>query len=149
MHQKCGLSLRMKICFVDETESNAGKISARLDPKERRNLVAFDVEKAGDVAVVLFPEETLEASNANDFRGKMEDILEENTRLVFDMSHVRFIDSMGCGLLVSFLKMLQEKGGGLKLCCITAPVKNLFMLMGFDKLFGIFKTREEAVKAFR
>lgn len=71
----------------------------------------FDVEKTGDVAVVLLPGETLEASNVNDFRGKMEPILEENAKVVFDMRQVRFIDSMGCGLFLSFLKRLQKIRG--------------------------------------
>jgi anti-sigma B factor antagonist len=111
--------------------------------------VDFSVEKVGDVAVVLLAGETLEASNVNDFRGNMESILEENVKVVCDMSRVRFIDSMGCSLFLSFLKMMQQKGGSFRICCITAPVKNLFTLMGFDKLFSLFKTREEAIGAFQ
>lgn len=108
----------------------------------------FKVEKSGDVAVVLLPGETLEASNVDKLRDKMGPVLEENTKVVFDMSQVRFIDSMACGLFLSLLKQLQQKGGGLKICCITGPVENLFTLMGFDKLFGVVKTREDAVKDF-
>jgi anti-anti-sigma factor len=111
--------------------------------------VDFDVEQTGDIAVVLLPGETLEASNVKEFKGNMEPVLEQNAKVVFDMSHIRFIDSMGCGVLISFLKRLQQKGGGLKICAITAPVENLFTLMGFDKLFGIFKTREDAINAFK
>lgn len=108
-----------------------------------------DVEKAGDVAVVLLLEETLEASNINEFKDKMEPVLEENTKVVCDMNRVRFIDSTGCSLFLSFLKRLQKKEGGLEICCPTAPVKNLFTMMGFDRLFGIYKTREEAIGAFK
>jgi len=111
--------------------------------------VSLDVEKSGDVAVVLLPGETLEASNVNQFKRLLEPILKENARVVFDMSHLRFIDSTGYGLFISMLKRLQKKGGGLKTCCFTAPVENLFTLMGFDKLFGIFKSREDAIKAFK
>jgi len=110
--------------------------------------VNFEVEKSGDVAVVLLPGETLEASNVDAFRDKMGPVLEGNAKIVFDMSQVRFIDSMACGLLLSLLKQLQQRGGGLKICCITPPVENLFTLMGFDKLFGIVKSREDAVKDF-
>ena len=109
----------------------------------------FKVEKSGDVAVVLLPGETLEASNVDAFRGNMAPVLEGNAKVVFDMSQVHFIDSMACGLLVSLFKQLQQKGGGLKICCITPPVENLFALMGFDKLFGRFKTREEAIGALK
>ena len=108
----------------------------------------LDVEKIGDVAIVLLPGETLEASNVQEFKGSMAPIVEANNKIVFDMSQIRFIDSTGCGICISFLIMLKDKGGGLKLCSTTAPVDSLFNLMGFDQLFGIFKTREEAVKAF-
>jgi len=110
--------------------------------------VDFDVEKTGDVAFVILSEETLEASNLDDFRDSLGPLLEQNDRVVFDLSQVRFIDSMACGLFLSFLKQLQQKGGGLKICCTTASVRNLFKLMGFDKLFGLAETREDAAKEF-
>ena len=110
--------------------------------------MGLDINKIGDVAIVLLPGDTLEASNLQDFKANMEPVLEANNKIVFDMSQIRFVDSTGCGAFLSFLKMLKNKGGGLKLCSITDPVQALFNLMSFDKLFGIFKTREDAVKAF-
>ena len=111
--------------------------------------MSLEVEKRGDVAVVVLPGETLEASNVNQFKRLLEPILKENAKVVFDMSHLRFIDSTGYGLFISMLKGLQKKGGGLKTCCFTVTVENLFTLMGFDKLFGMFKSREDAIKAFK
>jgi len=110
--------------------------------------LGLDTEKIGDVTIVLLPGETVEASNLQAFMGNMAPILEANNKVVIDMSRIRFIDSTGCGALLSFLKMMQNKGGELKLCSITDPVNSLFNLMNFDKLFGIYKTREGAVKAF-
>jgi anti-anti-sigma factor len=121
-----------------------------MKPEDQENSVGFHVENAdGDVGVVRLSQETLEASNINDFRDKIEPVLDKYTRVVFDMSQLRFIDSMGCSLLLSFLKKLQKDGGGLKVCCATAAIHNLFSLMNFDRLFGIYTTREEAVKAFQ
>jgi len=34
-------------------------------------------------------------------------------------------------------------------CCITDPVDSLFKLMGFNQLFGIYESREDAVDAFK
>ena len=99
--------------------------------------------------MIRLAQETLEAGNINDFRDRVEPVTEKYVKVVCDMGQVRFIDSMGCGLLISFLKQLQKKGGGLKICCVTTPVQNLFSLMNLDKVFGIFKTREEAIKAFK
>jgi len=108
----------------------------------------FNIETIGDIVVVLLPGETLEANITLEFKQDIKPILEENTKVVFDMSQIRFIDSMGCGVLLGALKRLKDKGGGLKLCCITNPVDSIFKLMGFDRLFGIFEMREDAVNAF-
>ena len=110
--------------------------------------MGFEIEISGDIVVVLLPGETLEARITQEFTQNIEPLLEENTKVVFDMSRIRFIDSMGCRVLLTSHKRLKDKGGGLKLCCITDPVDSLFNLMGFNRLFGIFETREEAVGAF-
>lgn len=106
------------------------------------------IEKVGDVAVVLLPEDAVSAGNLNDLKEEMGPVVEENTKIVCDMSRVRFIDSMGCSLFLSLQKRLQQKGGGLKICCATPPVLNLFRLMSLDKVFGLFPNREEAIRAF-
>jgi len=110
--------------------------------------MGFEIEISGDIVVVLLPGETLEARITQEFTQNIEPLLEENTKVVFDMSQIRFIDSMGCRVLLTSHKRLKDKGGGLKLCCITDPVDSLFNLMGFNRLFDIFETREEAVGAF-
>ena len=110
--------------------------------------MGFDIETIGDIVVVLLPGETLEALITQEFTQNIEPLLEENTKVVFDMSQIRFIDSMGCRVLLTSHKRLKDKGGGLKLCCITDPVDSLFNLMGFNRLFDIFETREEAIGAF-
>jgi len=109
----------------------------------------FNIETIGDIVVVLLPGETLEASITQEFKQGIEPLLEENTKVVFDMSQIRFIDSMGCGVLLTSLKRLKDKRGGLKLCCITDPVDSIFKLMGFDRIFSIFEMREDAVNAFK
>jgi len=109
----------------------------------------FNIETIGDIVVVLLPGETLEASITQEFKQAIEPLLEETTKVVFDMSQIRFIDSMGCGVLLTSFKRRKEKGGGLKLCCVTDPVDSIFKLMGFDRLFGIFETREAAINAFK
>ena len=108
----------------------------------------FDMETIGDIVVVILPGETLEARITQKFSQDIEHLLEECTKVVFDMHQVRFIDSMGCRVLLTTHKKLLNKEGGLKLCCITDPVSSIFNLMHFNQLFSIFKTREEAVRAF-
>ena len=108
----------------------------------------LNIEIIGDVVVVILPGETLEANITQQFEQDMEHLSEETIKVVFDMNQIRFIDSMGCRVLLTTHKRMQNKGGGLKLCCLTDPVFSIFNLMGFNELFSIFKTREEAVSSF-
>ena len=108
----------------------------------------FNIETIGDIVVVVLPGETLEAKITREFDQDIQHLLEETIKVVFDMNQIRFIDSMGCRVFLTTHKRLKNNGGGLKLCCLTDPVFSIFNLMGFNQLFSIFKTREEAVRAF-
>jgi len=108
----------------------------------------FDVVKGGNGAIVSLRAEMVNATNANDLRQEMLHILRENTKWVCDLSRFRFIDRAGCSLFVSLFKKLQQEGGSLRICCLAAPVTNLFKLIRFDKLFGIFEKGEAAIGAF-
>ena len=108
----------------------------------------FEIEKTGAVVIVLMPGESFEAAMVDGFKHDIAPILEENDNVVFDLSRIRFLDSMGCGALLACHKKMMAKEGRMGLCCAQKPVSAIFDLMGFPQLFDIFKTREEAVKAF-
>jgi anti-sigma B factor antagonist len=107
------------------------------------------VDKIGDVAVITVNLEELDAGNADDFRGDLAPILEENHKLVLDLGKVRFIDSRGCGAILSCLKNASAAGGDLKLCQVQRPVRSVFELIRLHRICEIVNTREEAVRAFR
>ena len=143
--------------FVDEviyTCDEDGKSSILLVKGPKRHgreefLMDFPVEKIGEVAIVVLPGETLEAGNTIEFKRHITPLLEGNSKMVFDLSQIRFIDSTGFGAILSCLKKLREKGGDLKVCCATNQISALFRLMGFHHIFGIFDSREEGAKAFQ
>ena len=106
------------------------------------------VEKIADVAVVAPQVETLDASNADDFRGDMEAVLRDTRKLVLDMSKLTFLDSRGCGAILSCLKRVTEAGGDLKLCKVTRPVRIILDLVRLHRICEIVDTREQALAAF-
>jgi anti-sigma B factor antagonist len=97
----------------------------------------------------LLPGETFEAAVVQDFNQSIAPIIAENTHVVFDLSNIRFLDSMGCGALLTCHRKLKEKGGKMGLCCPQKQVMAIFELMGFPELFDVFDNREEALKAYR
>jgi anti-sigma B factor antagonist len=106
------------------------------------------VEKIGGVAVVALPVEELDAGNAGKLKRDIAPLLEANTKLVFDLSSLRFTDSSGLGFFLSCLRKLQAKGGDLKLCGMSKQVRMVFELVRMQQLFDIHATKEEAVRAF-
>ena len=108
----------------------------------------FDVEDVNGVSVIRIPVQMLDANNCEDFKRDISSSLTENDRIVFDLSKVLFIDSSGCGALLSCLKTVRNNEGKLKLCRISNPVHTIFDLLHFYSVFNIANTRKEAVESF-
>ena len=107
------------------------------------------VEKVGDVAVVEVPVEELDASNTGELKHDITPVLEANDKLVIDLSRLRFVDSSGLGALLSCLRQLSAKGGDLKLSGMQKQVRAVFELVRMHRIFDIYATRQEAVRAFQ
>jgi anti-sigma B factor antagonist len=107
------------------------------------------VEKTGDVAVVEIPVEELDASNAAELKRDIGPVLEANKKVVLDLSRLRFVDSSGLGAMLSCLRQLTGRGGDLRLAGMSKPVRALFELVRMHRIFDIYGTKEEAIRAFQ
>ena len=106
------------------------------------------LEKVNDVAVAAVPVEELDASNVAEFKRDMAAVLHGQRELVLDLSRLRFVDSSGMGAILSCLRQLTAKGGDLKLCGMSRQVRTVFELVRMHRIFDIYGTAEEAVRAF-
>lgn len=107
------------------------------------------VERFGDVAVVAMPVEELDAGNTAEFKRDMAPVLEGNTKVVLDLSRLRFIDSSGLGSFLSCLRRVNARCGELKLCCLSQQVRTVIELVRMHRMLDIFGTRDEALRAFQ
>ncbi len=106
------------------------------------------VEKLDGVSVAIMPVDELDAGNAPEFKRDIASTLQANTKLVLDLSRLRFVDSSGLGAILSCLRQLSAKNGDLKLCGMSKQVRAAFELVRMHRVFDITGTREEAVHAF-
>jgi len=107
----------------------------------------IEAKKVGDMLVVTPLEKRLDASAAADFKGKIVDWINAgNHRIVLDLSLVDFVDSSGLGAIVSCLKTLGGSGD-LIICGIQKTVMSLFQLTRMNRVFQIFPSQAEAIKA--
>jgi anti-sigma B factor antagonist len=107
------------------------------------------VEQADDVAIVTIHDEQLDAGNADDFRQEIAPVLKDSKKLLLDLARVRFVDSRGCGAILSCLKQLSANDGDLKLCNVNQYVRTVFDLIRLHRICEILPTRPDALKAFQ
>jgi len=111
--------------------------------------VDITTDKLDDISVVTLQAESLDASNANDFKRLVGSTVSAKAKIILDLNRVQFIDSTGCGSILSYLRQLNPVGGDLKLCGVSKPVRSLFELVRMHRILDIFNTREEAARSFK
>jgi anti-sigma B factor antagonist len=101
-----------------------------------------------DVLVIELREASLDASNVREFRDAATAAMQDRTRVVLDMSGVKFVDSSGLGALISCLRQVNGRKGDFRLCSMSKTVRALFELMRMHRVFNIHEARDEAVRSF-
>lgn len=92
----------------------------------------------------------LDAFSAPDFRMQIQELFAHGVKyLVIDLSQTPFLDSAGIAVLVSALKQCRQRGGDVRLVMPQfEPVKRIFELTKFDRVFEMKASAQEAVAAF-
>ena len=104
-------------------------------------------ERIGNIALVELAGKNLDATNADTFKQEIAPLLERSSKAVFDMSQLEFIDSSGLGAIFSCFKNLKAAGGNLTFFGVSEPIQAFFELVRMNRIFGVFATRDEALKA--
>ncbi len=72
-----------------------------------------------------------------------------HTRLIVDLSQSNYINSGGLRCLVTAWRQVREQGGDLVLCGLNGRVQEIFALIGFDRVFSIHSSCEDAQNHFQ
>ncbi len=106
------------------------------------------VEAVGAVTVLTLQDSHLDAGNAAAFKTIVSDIMDASPRLILDLNQVQFLDSSGCGAILTAIRWLDRVGGRLKVCGLTQPVRDIFALFQMLRILDVYETRNEALRAF-
>lgn len=69
-------------------------------------------------------------------------------QIVVELRDVTFLSSSGLRALLLLARELRRDGGDLVLCALQPQVAEVFHLTGFDQIFQLHHTREEAAAGF-
>lgn len=91
----------------------------------------------------------IDAGSAPEVRKQVRALIDEGVRqIVVELRDVTFLSSSGLRALLLLARELRKDGGDLMLCALQPQVAEVFHLTGFDQIFKLHHTREEAVSAF-
>jgi anti-sigma B factor antagonist len=102
-----------------------------------------------DILVIQYQEDNLDASNVRDFRESVQNLIKSHTKVVLDMSKMKFVDSSGLGALISCLRDTNARKGDFRLSAMPRSVLALFELMRMHRVFSIHDNVDGAVSSFR
>ncbi len=108
----------------------------------------FEASIENNVLVVAIEMVTLDATNSGEFKQDIGPIIENQSRVLFDLSNLNFIDSSGLGAMLSSLRRISAAGGQLKLCGLQPRVQSVFTLVRMNQVFDISATRTDAMHSF-
>lgn len=106
------------------------------------------IENHGDIAVVVLHTEELNAGNAKWFKTQITPVLEKHSCVILDLNEVRFVDSSGCGIILSCFRQLHSNNGDLKMTGVQKPVQTLFELVRLHRIIEIFPDKASAIQSF-
>jgi anti-anti-sigma factor len=107
------------------------------------------VDQSGDVRILRVRESKLTYPHLSAFLAEVRRLVEEGTRkLVIDLQVVSYVDSASIGCLMDVHRLLQEKGGALRLSGLQPRVETMISMTGVHKIIELHRGEEEAIAAF-
>jgi anti-anti-sigma factor len=95
------------------------------------------------------PQGRLDALTVPHFEDELRGHLDRGAaRLIIDFENVTYISSSGLRALLTARRLSKSQGGDVKLCRLSPRVHEIFDMVGFTQVFGIYDSVEAAQAAF-
>lgn len=108
----------------------------------------LSLEHLGNAVIVSLPGDVLDSNNSAEFKLDLTTLMESENRVILDMRSIRFVDSSGCGALLTCVRKLKGRDGDLKLFGLSEQMRSLFKLLRLDEIIEVFPSKEDAIRAF-
>lgn len=108
--------------------------------------ISFLYEAKGQTLIIHMPEE-LDHHNCRNLRYETDLLLSENyiTKLIFDFTRTKFMDSSGIGVLLNRYKQIKSGGGTVCFYGACPQVLRVLRIGGMMSLMNQYKSKEEAI----
>jgi anti-anti-sigma factor len=87
--------------------------------------------------------------SSKDLEAKLDDVIKKNNnKIIIDLAAVEYISSVGLRVLLVALKKQKERDGSIQLVSLQPFVRDIFKITGFDRIFSISSSQEDAVSNY-
>jgi anti-sigma B factor antagonist len=105
-------------------------------------------KRVGGVAVLTFLPGLLSGSESE---GRLEEVVSATdglTRVVLNLSHLRFVSSLFLGMMVGLHRKLAAIAGSLKVCGLNERSSEAFRTARLDRLIELYDDEPTAIARF-
>lgn len=107
--------------------------------------MSISIEKKGQASVVVV-KDRIDGLSVPVMQDQLEQLIDSGEKnLLFDLSQVNYVSSVGFRLFLILQKKLKPQNGVLVLMNVQSAIKKLFDLSGFTSLFLFSETLEEGI----
>jgi anti-sigma B factor antagonist len=106
----------------------------------------ISTEQTGPSAVVLALTGEIDLYTCPELKQELLRVIDDGaTLVVVDLTGTTFIDSTGLGVLIRGIERLRTRDGLLAVVCVDPSVTKIFEVTGLDRIFSIYRSRDEAL----
>lgn len=100
--------------------------------------------------IILAPQGRLDSTTAGDLEQHLIGLLDKGqSQLLVDFIHLDYISSAGLRVLLMVAKRIKSINGNLALCSMKTNIREVFEMSGFDRIFAIHSSRNDALSAMQ
>ena len=108
-----------------------------------------ETERQGDTLIAK-TDGRVDGANAREFQTALESAIDSNDGAVLlDMEQLSYISSAGLRVILLMAKVLQGRNAKFAICSLSASIREVFEISGFDKIISIHPSQAEALAAFK
>lgn len=106
------------------------------------------MESVGNVEI-LYVDQDIHIKKIEEFKNVIETLIQkEAPYFILNMREVQYINSAGLGIIANAVMTCRRNNKNLVIAEISAPVKEIFDLVKFDKFIKLVQSNEEAIRYY-
>lgn len=104
--------------------------------------------RRSDDALIVSADGRVDGANARKFQKAVENVITDGDRaVILDMANLSYISSAGLRSILLIAKGLQKQSAKFAVCALQDPIREVFRIVGFDKIVSIYDSQGDAVQA--